>query len=88
MSRAVDGEPVRLVFDASRCDGFGMCAVVCPELITLDRWGFADASRQAISDAVLRRKAARAVRCCPRGALTLSAVPDAGRAPGAATMSA
>ena len=87
MSRAAD-EQVRIVFDASRCDGFGMCAVVCPELITLDRWGFADVSRRPISDPALRRKAARAVRCCPKGALTLAAVPDAGRASGADKMSA
>jgi len=83
-----DEHEVQIVFDASRCDGFGMCAVVCPELITLDRWGFADASRQPIADPRLQRKAARAVRCCPKGALTLADVPDAGRAAGAATMSA
>lgn len=79
--------PARLAFDASRCDGYGMCTLVCPELITLDRWGFADASRQPITDPVLYRKASRAVRCCPKGALTLSGVPDAGRSRGPDTMS-
>lgn len=82
------GGQVRLAFDASRCDGYGMCAVICPELITLDRWGFADASRQPIADQDLQKKAARAVRCCPKGALTLSGVADTGRADGQATMSA
>lgn len=77
----------RLGFDASRCDGYGMCTVVCPELITLDRWGFADVSRDPIADPVLRRKAARAVRCCPTGALTFSGAPDTGWAGGQATMS-
>ncbi len=74
--RDPDGQAVRLGFDASRCDGYGMCAVVCPELITLDRWGFADPSRDPISDARLQRRAERAVRCCPRNALTLSEVGD------------
>lgn len=82
-----DGHEVRLVFDASRCDGYGMCTVICPELITLDRWGFADASRQPITDPVLQTKAARAARCCPKGALTLSRGRDAGPAGGPATMS-
>ena len=30
----------RLVVDRIRCDGFGMCAELLPELIELDDWGY------------------------------------------------
>ena len=64
----------RLNFDASRCDGFGMCSVVFPERITLDAWGYARVEPEAITDRAGMRRALRAVRCCPRGALSLSEV--------------
>lgn len=63
---------VRLLFDASRCDGFGMCSVVFPEGISLDRWGYARVVSEPITGRSDLRRAQRAARCCPGGALSLS----------------
>ncbi len=63
--------PQRLAFDASRCDGHGMCSLVLPERISLDRWGFAVADPAPFDDARTARRARAAVRCCPVGALRI-----------------
>lgn len=65
-----DASP-RLSFDAAKCDGWGMCTVIFPEGISLDPWGFAHVTEDPITDPRLRRKARRAVACCPRGAIDL-----------------
>ena len=62
---------MKLTFDAGRCDGMGMCAVVFPEGISLDRWGFAQVDAGEILDPKLQRKARRAAGCCPRGAIAV-----------------
>jgi ferredoxin len=53
--------------DAAACDGVGICAVVAPNLITLDKWGFPVIADRA--DPELVRQARRAVRACPHRAL-------------------
>ena len=66
----------RLRVDMVACEGIGQCALVAPELVGLDRWGYpvllpvtgADAGSGAdarADDASGRR----AVRACPRRAL-------------------
>lgn len=67
--------PVRLVLDMARCDGHGICALRCPELIALDRFGFAGVADDVISDPALLRRARRAVAGCPEGALSVAGVP-------------
>jgi ferredoxin len=62
---------VTMRFDASRCDGYGMCSLLFPDHIALDRWGFAQVNPAVIRDAAAIRRAKRAVRSCPRGALSL-----------------
>jgi ferredoxin len=62
----------RLVLDGTRCDGYGMCALRCPELVTLDRRGYAGVERGAITSRLTLRHARRAVAGCPRGALSLT----------------
>ncbi len=64
-------EPVRLVLDAARCDGHGICALRCPELVSLDRFGFAGVDGEPITDPVVLRRARRAVAGCPERALTI-----------------
>lgn len=61
----------RLVADASRCDGHGICVLRCPDLLTLDAWGFVGVdSKEPLSDRDLRR-AQSAVAACPEKALAL-----------------
>ena len=56
-----------LQLDAARCDGVGMCALVAPDLVTLDRWGFPVLDSAA--DPSLVRQAKAAARACPHRAL-------------------
>ncbi len=53
-----------------RCDAYGHCAELLPELISLDDWGY-----PVITDAPvphrLEREVKRAVALCPRLALLL-----------------
>ena len=67
------GAGVRLLVDPPRCDGHGICALICPELISLDEWGFPVVDQYAIDTRSLTRAAKRAVRACPARALSLSA---------------
>ena len=61
------------------CNGYGYCAEIVPELISLDDWGFPIVSTGTIDDDKVLRLAERAVATCPRLALLLEAVsPDAG----------
>ncbi|HUV47496.1 MAG TPA: ferredoxin [Actinomycetes bacterium] len=56
-----------LSIDAAACDGVGICALVAPDLITLDGWGF-----PLINDAAAAarpKKARAAARSCPHRAL-------------------
>jgi ferredoxin len=69
--------PVRLVLDAARCDGHGICVLRCPELITLDEWGYAGVDSGAVPDARVLRRARRAAAACPARALSFVAVAPA-----------
>lgn len=67
-----DGETARLTLDPSRCNGCGICALICPEIISLDPWGFAHLEDQPITDPDSVRRAAWALWSCPRSALRLA----------------
>ena len=60
----------RLHVDLTRCDGHGICALLAPGLIELDRWGYALATTEPLSGRE-RRRAEIAVRACPKSALRL-----------------
>lgn len=60
----------RLRLDPIRCDAYGHCAELLPELIELDEWGYPILSDADVPE-LLRRDAARAVAACPRLALRL-----------------
>jgi ferredoxin len=53
-----------------RCDGFGICAGVLPERISLDEWGYPLIDRSPI-EGPLVDQARRAVDACPVLALSL-----------------
>lgn len=62
----------RLLLDPTRCDGHGICALICPERIDLDEWGYARVDPLPIEDKRTRRRAARACAACPTRALSLA----------------
>ena len=59
-----------VVVDRIRCDGFGMCAELLPELIELDDWGYPIVRDGGVPDDLLDH-ARRAVSVCPVLALRL-----------------
>jgi ferredoxin len=61
----------RLVVDRIRCDGFGMCAELLPEVIELDDWGYPIVAAGAVPEPLLDH-ARRAVAVCPVLALRLA----------------
>ena len=64
----------KLVVDGTRCDGHGICVLHCPDLVTLDEWGYAGVERAVIDSHALMRRARRAVAACPERALALRQV--------------
>jgi ferredoxin len=66
----------RLLVDPVRCDGFGHCAELAPELIHLDEWGYPLIATEPFpaNDREALRSAHLAVRGCPRSALRLEKV--------------
>ncbi|MGO9178631.1 MAG: ferredoxin [Candidatus Limnocylindrales bacterium] len=62
-----------LRLDPIRCDGYGMCAVVLPDRITLDEWGYPVIEPGPVPEGLLSR-ASRAVDVCPVLALRLRPV--------------
>lgn len=61
----------RLRVNPTLCDGYGYCAEIVPELITLDDWGFPIVSTRNIDDENLLALSRRAIATCPRLALLL-----------------
>ncbi|MBJ7610330.1 MAG: ferredoxin [Candidatus Dormibacteraeota bacterium] len=60
----------RLHVDPIRCDGYGMCAELLPERITLDDWGYPIVDSKLVGGALLDL-ARKAVAACPTAALRL-----------------
>jgi ferredoxin len=56
--------------DPIACDGHGLCAELCPELIRLDDWGYPILAAEPVPPA-LEPQARRAVAACPTRALRL-----------------
>ncbi|HET7901065.1 MAG TPA: ferredoxin [Candidatus Nanopelagicales bacterium] len=61
--------------DRIRCDGFGTCAQLLPERITLDEWGYPVIDPRPVHRTELQH-AKRAVNACPRLALSLVKAPQ------------
>lgn len=67
----------RVVVDATKCDGHGICVLRCPQALSLDAWGYVGVeSTEPLTGAVLRR-AQSAAAACPEGALAVVEVRDA-----------
>jgi ferredoxin len=63
-------ETTHLRVNPIRCDAYGYCAELLPELITLDEWGYPIIADGPVPEG-LQREATRAVALCPRLALLL-----------------
>ena len=61
----------RLRVNPILCDGYGYCAEILPELISLDDWGFPIVDSQPIDGGDQMMYARRAVATCPRLALLI-----------------
>jgi ferredoxin len=56
--------------DWIRCDGYGLCGDLAPDVIALDEWRYPIILAGSIPD-VLRSDVQRAIDCCPMRALSL-----------------
>jgi len=70
----------RLVVDPIRCDAYGHCAELLPELIELDEWGYPIVATEPVPEQLLG-DARRAIAACPRLALRLVSVDAGGASP-------
>ena len=64
--------------DRVACDGRGLCVELLPELLAEDPWGYPagrDGRRDTAVPRSLRPEAERAVRDCPRLALSMRPAP-------------
>ena len=69
------GIGVRLHIDWTACDGRGLCTELIPELLAQDDWGYPvprDGSRDPAVPAKLEGHARRAIKQCPRLALSVA----------------
>jgi ferredoxin len=62
---------MRITVNPAVCDGFGFCAEILPEVLSLDEWGFPIVCDGEVPER-LRRAGQQAVQFCPRRALTLA----------------
>ena len=69
-------DALRLRVDPILCDGYGHCAELAPELVSLDEWGYPLISDRtfAHSRSEVGHSANLAIRGCPRSALWLERV--------------
>lgn len=66
---------VRLRVDWIKCDGYGLCGDLLPDLIGLDEWRYPIVPPGSI-DGERRHDAQRAIDCCPMKALGFEPVSD------------
>lgn len=60
---------LRLVVNGAQCDGHGICALIIPERISLDQWGYASLDERPLDEESTLARARRAVSACPARAL-------------------
>jgi ferredoxin len=67
--------PMRISIDPVLCEAYGYCAELLPEIIDLDEWGYPMVDSRRLPDALIAM-GKRAVRDCPRRAISLKPVAD------------
>ena len=63
--------PARLRVNPTLCTGYGYCAEIVPELITVDDWGYPIVDGGPIDSESVSKLARKAIATCPRLALLL-----------------
>jgi ferredoxin len=66
---------LRIRVDPIRCTAFGFCAEFCPELFTLDEWGYAWLKQRDV-DGAAEQLVRETARLCPRNAIAIDEVDD------------
>jgi ferredoxin len=69
----------KLRVNPTLCTGYGYCAEIVPELISVDDWGYPIVSARPIENEDLLGLARRAVATCPRLALVVEEVAETDR---------
>jgi ferredoxin len=59
----------RLRVNPTLCTGYGYCAEIVPEVVSVDDWGYPIVNPEPIDSDELLRHARKAVATCPRLAL-------------------
>jgi len=63
---------MKMVIDATKCQGYGACALACPSVVEVDEWGFAHTRTEDGAVPSGDEDAAReAMRGCPEAAIAL-----------------
>ena len=68
---------MRVSVDATKCEGYGTCAIHAPEIFKLDEWGYAYADGDGVVTPELREAAQRAIADCPIAAIVVLSDGDA-----------
>jgi ferredoxin len=69
--RRVKRRRYRIQIDPIRCDGYGYCVELMPELLSFDDWGFPMVNQRMVSTADELDLARRVEHLCPRLAFRL-----------------
>ena len=64
---------MKVMFDATKCSGYGRCAEVCPSVLEMDEFGYAKVLGDGTVPPDDEAKARQAVAECPEKAITLAA---------------
>lgn len=60
---------MRIGIDSIKCDAYGACADICPDLIELDEWGYAGLRNSPEVPPEQERQARLAIAACPEEAI-------------------
>lgn len=66
-----DVTTVRISIDPVACDAYGYCVELLPEAMVLDEWGYPIVDGRPVPEDLMAL-ATRAVRDCPKRAITLT----------------
>ena len=63
---------MRAAVDPSGCRGHKRCNAICPQVFTLDRWGYAHVEKGTTIPANLLERVREAERSCPEQAIVVT----------------